>query len=698
MSNFKLSATLEGHEQDVKALVSPFNDTIVSASRDSTVKVWTKNNGVWSSKVNFTSTGFVNALTFDAKENLVISGGQDKLINITDLFSSGVDAKYVLIGHESNVCSLDASDDEIISGSWDSTAKVWENNQEKYTLSGHNASVWDVKILGGNRYLTSSADRTVKLWEGSKEIKSFIGHSDVVRGLALLPDGSGFASTSNDGTVRISDFEGNLIRTLVGHESFVYSIKFLSNGDIVTSGEDRTVRIWRNGQAIQVITLPSISVWTVSVLPNDDIVTGGSDSVVRIFTRDETRFASKEEIEEFQKSVQGSSINSQTVDDSKTVGPEALDLPGNKEGQVIMVKTLQGIVEAHQWSEGKWNKIGEVVGASSSDKKKVHNGEKWDFVFDVDVKDGAPPLKLPYNSNENPYTAATRFLEANELPTSYTEEVVNFITSNTQGVNINQASDVHNPYVDQKVKVVPHTEYLGFTSNNAGPLFKGIQKFNLDEKTFSDDQLSKIEKSLSSNDLKFLLSVATTIIDSWKKPLPGYDLLRLIISKIGNPAPSTLNDVINKGLNTSDPAIYFMTLRLLSNVFSNKTWGETLATDSKTISTVVNHVAFDITSEPKHTVNISNALSTVLLNYSVYASKYKSTNVAEKIVKVVKEASSKITSVSSEAAYRLSISYGNLIYTKRNLKNSEFEQFKKVILNSHTEQRFLDALSDIEEL
>lgn len=697
MSSFKLSATLEGHEQDVKAIVSPFNDTIVSASRDSTVRVWTQTNGVWTSKVNFTSNGFVNSLAFDPISNQVISAGQDKLINITDIFSSSADANYVLIGHESNVCSLDFSDNQIISGSWDSTAKVWENNQLKYTLSGHNASVWDVKILENDRYLTSSADRTVKLWQGSKEIKTYIGHSDVARGLALLPNNQGFASTSNDGTVRISDFEGNLIHTLVGHESFVYCVKLLSNGDFVTSGEDRTVRVWRNGKAVQVITLPSISVWTVSVLPNDDIVSGGSDGVIRIFTRDPARVAPEAEIHAFQQSVENISINSQTVDDSKAVGPEALTVPGTKEGQVIMVKTLQGIIEAHQWSEGNWIKIGEVVGSSASEKKQLFDGKKWDYVFDVDVQEGAPPLKLPYNANENPYTAATRFLEANELPDSYTEEVVRFITTNTQGVNINQSADVYNPYSDSRNKVIPHTDYLGFTANTSATILKGLEKFNESEKTFTSEQFEKIQKDFSTNNEDALLDVANSVIESWNNKLPGFDILRLIVPYLKEP-PKQLSGVLKIGLSKTSPQIYFMTLRFLCNLFLNKVWGETVVTDAKVFNQIIDSVNLDTGIDPKHLINISNAVATLILNFSVYITKFKSSSLSLRLNEKIIEQGIALTSYSSEAAYRLSVAYGNLIYVKPGLKNEKFAAFKKEILETHQESRFTDVFKDIDEI
>ena len=39
--------------------------------------------------------------------------------------------------------------------------------------------------------------------------------------------------------------EGDCVYTLSGHTSFVYSISVLPNGDIISGGEDRTVRVWR---------------------------------------------------------------------------------------------------------------------------------------------------------------------------------------------------------------------------------------------------------------------------------------------------------------------------------------------------------------------------------------------------------------------------------------------------------------------
>jgi hypothetical protein len=38
-----------------------------------------------------------------------------------------------------------------------------------------------------------------------------------------------------------------------------------------------------------------------------------------------------------------------------------------------------------------------VVDAIGSGRKQLYEGQEYDYVFDVDVSEGMPPLKLPYN-------------------------------------------------------------------------------------------------------------------------------------------------------------------------------------------------------------------------------------------------------------------------------------------------------------
>ncbi|KAI0256861.1 WD40-repeat-containing domain protein [Lactifluus subvellereus] len=452
---FKLSATLRAHSDDVRAVVAPSNNLILSASRDSTAISWIKAPGSSFSPAHTYRAGprFINSVAYlsptpEAPQGYIVTGGQDSIVNVWTIRPSREEPLYTLLGHSDNVCALHVGGDgTIISGSWDKTAKVWTNFQLVHDLVGHAQPVWAVVAIGGDEYLTGSADKTIKLWRQHKCVRTYHGHKDAVRSLALLTD-IGFASGSNDSEITIWTFEGDVVHSLSAHTSFVYTLSILPNGDAASGGEDRSLRIWRDGECYQTIIHPAISVWSVSAMPNGDIVTGASDGVIRIFSEAEERWASLEELKVFDDLVAGQALPAQQVGDVKKSdlpGPEALSIPGRKPGEVKMIQN-GAITEAHQWDSmgSQWQKIGEVVDAVGSGRKQLHEGKEYDYVFDVDIQDGVPPLKLPYNVNENSFTAARRFLENNDLPLSYIDQVAQFIEKNTGGVNL----DGNDGYVD----------------------------------------------------------------------------------------------------------------------------------------------------------------------------------------------------------------------------------------------------------
>ncbi|RDB21127.1 Phospholipase A-2-activating protein [Hypsizygus marmoreus] len=454
---YKLSATLTAHTSDVRALTSPTNELILSASRDSTAISWQRSSSDSSfAPVSVLKAGsrYINSIAYisptpNAPKGYAVTGGQDTVINVFSLETPKEDPDFSLLGHTENVCALDTTaGGTIISGSWDKTAKVWKNFTLAYDLKGHQQSVWAVLAVDEERFLTGSADKTIRLWQQHKSVQTYRGHQDAVRGLALLPD-VGFASCSNDSEIRVWTFGGDLVYTLSGHTSFVYSLSVLPDGGVVSAGEDRTVRVWQDGECTQTIVHPAISVWAVSTMPNGDIVSGCSDGVVRVFSNSKERWASEADLKEYDAKVASQALPSQQVGDVKKSdlpGLEALTQPGKKPGEVKMVRN-GALVEAHQWDSASltWQKIGDVVDAVGQGRKQLYQGKEYDYVFDVDIQDGVPPLKLPYNVTDNPFAAAQKFLESNDLPLTYLDEVVKFIEKNTSGVNIGTGGE---EYVD----------------------------------------------------------------------------------------------------------------------------------------------------------------------------------------------------------------------------------------------------------
>lgn len=431
-----------------------------------------------------------------------MSGGKDTIIEVkSPKRLSSDNAERLLIGHANNVCTIDVSPDGkyVVSGGWDGQARVWnlQKWETELMLGGHEGkAVWSVLAIDENMVATACADKSVRIFDltqssgGEVMPRSTIYTPDVVRALCKVPanhpSGADIASASNDGIIRLWKITGQQVAELHGHDSFIYSLVSLPSGELASSGEDRTVRIWRGSECVQTITHPAISVWTVAVNPETgNIVTGASDGVGRIFTRHPDAVADAETLKEFDDAVKGSSIPQQQVgqiNKEKLPGPEFLtSKSGTKEGQVQMIKEENGSVTAHTWSatQQQWINVGTVVDAVGSTGKKVEfKGQSYDYVFDVDIEEGKPPLKLPYNLSENPYERATKFLGDNELPISYLDQVANFITQNTQGATLGPQAQSSGPdpfgtesryrpgdaEQSQKPKVIPQTEYLSISA------------------------------------------------------------------------------------------------------------------------------------------------------------------------------------------------------------------------------------------
>ena len=549
------------------------------------------------------------------------------------------------------------------------------------------------------------------------------GSTDVVRSLCRVPSdhpsGADLASAGNDGVIRLWKLDGRQVGELVGHENFIYSLVSLPNGELVSSGEDRTVRIWKGTQCIQTITHPAISVWGVAACSeNGDIVSGASDRKVRVFSRDSGRKAEPEAIQDFEDSVKSSSIPQQQVGDvnkEKLHGPEFLQQKsGTKEGQVVMIREPDGSVSAHQWFQGSqsWMNVGTVVDAvGSSGKKTSYAGQDYDYVFDVDIEDGKPPLKLPYNLSQNPYEAATTFIADNELPVTYLEQVANFIVTNTQGATIGQASQESSgadpwgsgayrpgqtaptPSPSQpsssRPKVLPQTTYLSIKTANLRTVRKKIEELNeqliqegskdisLDKELLADLEamIKPLEQNLvsapsSNSALTTGIPLVFYILTSWPPShrLPALDLLRLLAAAtpaLAEYRTSSSTNVIDilaaSGFDDKDRENNIMlSVRACGNLFETKAGRNLADNDYDKITELVKGSSAGTTNR-----NLTIAVATLYLNYAVLLTSSSHSSLPSSIdrgVTLLDDLTSLVSTVKdSEAAYRGLVAVGTLL-------------------------------------
>ena len=96
-----------------------------------------------------------------------------------------VNPNHLLHGHSANVASLFISKNQtLLSGSWDTTARVWLNQKTVMTLKDHEAGVWCGVILSEvGLMVTGAADGNMKVWKGGVCKSSTKAHAQSVRGL-----------------------------------------------------------------------------------------------------------------------------------------------------------------------------------------------------------------------------------------------------------------------------------------------------------------------------------------------------------------------------------------------------------------------------------------------------------------------------------------------------------------------------------
>uniref|UniRef100_A0A2P2MGW9 Phospholipase A-2-activating protein n=1 Tax=Rhizophora mucronata TaxID=61149 RepID=A0A2P2MGW9_RHIMU len=427
-----------------------------------------------------------------------------------------------LRGHKLQITGVALDGQDIVSCSIDCTLRRWKEGQATDSWEAHKSAIQAVVKLPSGELVTGSSDTTLKLWSGRKCLHTFAGHTDTVRGLAAM-HGLGILSASHDGSIRLWALTGEVLIEMVGHTSIVYSVDSHVSGLIVSGSEDCSAKIWKDGVCIQSIEHPGC-VWDAKFLENGDIVTACSDGVVRIWTSHQDRVADPLDLKSYVSQLNRYKLSKKRVGGLKLEdlpGLEALQVPGTSDGQTKVVREGDnGVAYAWNLREQKWNKIGEVVdGPDDGLKRPVLDGLEYDYVFDVDIGDGEPVRKLPYNRSDNPYATADKWLLKENLPLSYRQQVVEFILQNTGQSVVAFDSSFRDPYTGSSAYIP------GEPSNRSAipskPIFKHIPKRGM--LVFDVAQFDGILKKITEFSNALLTNPDTTFLS----------LTELEISRLG---------------------------------------------------------------------------------------------------------------------------------------------------------------------
>ena len=233
----KCIRTLRGHLDDVNCVVfSPNNNLIASASDDKTIKIWDPITGKCIYTFN-EHEGVVTNLSFNHTGDLLASSSIDKTIRIWSI-KDGV-CIDTLVGHSnwvSDVCFF-PKDDRLVSVSWDKTVRVWEDGVCVRTLYGHTTAINSVAVNKHNNII-SAAHGKIALWDiNQNRCIDSVDCNKILPTITMCSDGIHMAAPSGKivKIYKVIDGKITLVSALYGFRGEIQSAVFNKSANKVVA-------------------------------------------------------------------------------------------------------------------------------------------------------------------------------------------------------------------------------------------------------------------------------------------------------------------------------------------------------------------------------------------------------------------------------------------------------------------------------
>lgn len=288
-----LQRTLIGHTLAVtRAAFSPNGRYLLSASLDSTLKIWQEQTGQEMLTLKG-HQGPVMAGLFSPDGLHILSASWDRTLKLWDV-PTGLEL-LTFRGHTDRVqdCAYHPAGDRFVSASEDQTLKIWQvdTGQCLLTLTGHPAPVNSCVYSPDGQYILSAADdQTLKIWQADTghEIRTLRGHTGPVLAGAYHPSGRWVVSASADKTLIVwSVADGEPLFKLEGHQDIITSCAFSPDGQLIMSTSyDRTLKLWsaENGNLVACLTGHTDWVRAGAYSPNGKrLLSAASDESLKIW-------------------------------------------------------------------------------------------------------------------------------------------------------------------------------------------------------------------------------------------------------------------------------------------------------------------------------------------------------------------------------------------------------------------------------
>lgn len=244
-------------ERTYDVAYSPDGKWIATASGDpgifGIVRLWSAEAGNDAKPVRelIETQDVVFSVAFSPDSKRLAAAGADRSIRIFEVTTGK--PVFQVEDHADWIFAIAFSPDgkRLASASRDKTCKVFdvEKKESLVTFPGHAQPVYTIAFTPDGKSVASGGeDNSIRMWNpdaDGKQIRQVGGFGGTVFRLRFSPDGQFLAAASGDKAVHIFKANGSSVRTLQGHQDWIYSLAISRDSKTVASGSwDGDVRLW----------------------------------------------------------------------------------------------------------------------------------------------------------------------------------------------------------------------------------------------------------------------------------------------------------------------------------------------------------------------------------------------------------------------------------------------------------------------